>query len=258
MTSSSRSILAVLLLGLALGLCQGCISGPPHSAKERGERAFLQGNWRSAKKYFAEALRLEATDGRAWLGQARAQLLGRDAEGTLRSLSSLAKVDPDRFHGEARKTYLSGLEGAVRQRLGRRQSEAALQAVRALAELDPDRNGLSRLLGLSLMAEGDRLRLIGDRDRALLLFREANQAIPHSLDAWVAAAEILIERGDGKRAMQLLKAARKSHPTAGAIRMLTLQVLQMRSVWLGIDLGQASPKCASRWNVRAGRALSAA
>lgn len=225
---STRPILAGLMLGLALALVQGCASGPPPTPTELGELALAEGDWRSAETHFAEALRLDRTEGRAWLGQARAQLLGRDPEGSLRSLSSLAEVDPERFRSEAQEVYTDSLDAALRVRLERKQSEAALAAARALVKLEPKRNGLPRLLGLALIQEAERLRLLGDRKQALALYREACDVTPRDLDAWVAAAEILLETKKRKQAMELLEMARKSHPTAGAIRTLTLQALRMR------------------------------
>lgn len=229
---SSRPMLATsmlgLVLGVVLGLASGCASGPPPTPTDLGNRALAEGDWRTAKGHFAEALRLEATNGSAWLGQAQAQLAGRDAEATLRSLSSLAKVDPERFRVDAQGVYADGLEAAVGQRLDRNQSESALQAVRALVKLEPKRSGLSRLLGLSMVREADRLRLMGDREAALSLYREACRVTPLELDAWVGAAEILLEKRKRKQAVRLLEMARKSHPTAGAIRMLTLQAMRIR------------------------------
>ena len=226
---SSRPILAVLILGLVLGGGSGgCLGGPPATPTELGHRALAEGDWRNAKLHFAEALRLEESNARALLGQARAQLAGRDSEGALRSLSSLAKVDPEYFRIEAQAVYADALDAAVRQRLARGQSQAALVAVRALVKLTPRRNGLPRLLGLSLIREADRRRLIGDRKAALALYRETCQVTPLELDAWVAAAEILLESRKRKQAVHLLEMARKSHPTAGAIRTLTLQALRIR------------------------------
>ena len=148
---SIRPMLGLLALCLVLSWIPGCASGPPPTPTELGEEALAQGDWRSAKGHFGEALRLDDRDGRAWLGLARAQLAGRDPEATLRSLSKLAKVDPERFRGEAREFYADSLDAVVRERLERDQFEAALQAVRVLAKLEPNRRGLPRLLGLSLV-----------------------------------------------------------------------------------------------------------
>lgn len=227
MTSVHRS-LGTALIWLAMTLAFGCASGPPPTPVELGELALAEGDWRGAKTHFDAALALDAQSGRAWHGQARAALLGRDAEAALGSLSQLAKVDPERFRGEARETYGDALDGAVSARLARDQTEAALTAARALARLEPRRNGLPRLLGRSLMAEADRQRWEGDRKGALALYREACEITPQALEAWVGAAEILLETRKGKQAIRLLEQARKAHPTAGSIRTLTLQALRMR------------------------------
>jgi len=217
--------IAILLQAVLL---QGCASGPPPSPVELGETALESGDWRAAKTHFADALRIDSRSGRAWLGQARAQLAGRDPEGALRSLTSLSKVDRRLFSEAARSTYADALEAATEGRLARDQSEAALAAVRALSKLEPDRRGLNRLLGRSLIAEGDRLRWRGDPKSALALYSEACRVVPQTLGAWVGAAEILLEFKRGKEAMQLLEAARKTHPTAGQIRTLTIQALSLR------------------------------
>jgi tetratricopeptide (TPR) repeat protein len=224
----SKRFWTVLFLCSAMLFSHGCASAPPPSPVELGEAALATGDWRSAKTRFAEALRADPRSGRAWLGQSRAQLAGRDPEGSLRSLSSLSKVDRALFSGDARSTYMDALEGATHGRLEREQSEAALVAVRALVKLEPDRRGLDRLLGRTLVAEAERRRWLGDRERALSLYREACQVVPHTLEAWVGAAEMLLERKQGKEAMRLLEAARKTHPTAGQIRTLTIQALDFR------------------------------
>ena len=223
-----RSLLFSLAALLAVVLLQGCANGPPPTSVELGEAALSQGDWRVARTHFADALRTDARMGRAWLGQARAQLMSRDAEGSLRSLSSLSKVDRELFLGQARAPYGDALEGATRSRLNRKKSESALVAVRALSTLDPKRRGLSSLLGRALIDEASRRSWQGDRDRALALYREACTVVPGNLEAWVGAAEILLEMGQGREAIQLLALARKRHPTAGSIRTLTVQALSLR------------------------------
>jgi len=71
-------------------------------------------------------------------------------------------------------------------------------------------------------------RLEGESRPALSLYREACQVAPATLDAWLGAGEILIELNRGKEAIQLLEMARKTHPTAGQIRTLTIQALALR------------------------------
>jgi tetratricopeptide (TPR) repeat protein len=213
---------------LLVVLLQGCASGPPPTPIELGEAALAEGDWSSAKSHFADALRMDARVGRAWLGTARAQLMARDAEGALRSLGRLSKVDRNLFLSDARESYGDALDGAARLRLDRKKSESGLVAVRALSKLDPERRGLSSLLGRALIAEAGRRSWQGDRARALALYREACAVVPGKLDAWIGAAEILLELHRGKEAMQLLAMARKHHPTAGSIRTLTIQALSVR------------------------------
>ena len=219
--------LAALLVVLTVAVA-GCASGPPPTPTEQGWAALEAGDWRTAKTHFAEALRRDDRNARAWHGQAAAQLAGRDGEGALRSLGSLSKVDPARFSAEAQETYAGALERATAQRLDRKQTGPALAAARALAALDPDRRGLTRLLGRALMAEADHKRLRGRPDEALALYEEAAQRVPAELDAWVGAVEILLEKKKGKKAMRLLEAARRSHPTAGVIRTLARQAMRYR------------------------------
>lgn len=223
-----KNFAAVLFSCAVTLLVVGCASGPPPTTVEKGEAALASGDWRSAEAHFAEALRIDSSFGRAWYGQARAQLAGRNPEGTLRSLTSLSKVDRSLFVGTARSTYAEALEAATQQRLRLEQNEAALVAVRALASLEPDRRGLDRLLGRALVGEAARRRWRGDRKGALALYREACQVVPNTLDAWVGAAEILLEFRQGKDAVRLLESARKTHPTAGQIRTLTIQALDLR------------------------------
>ena len=227
-TTGARRWLVAALVAATLATLHGCASAPPPTATDLGWQALEQGDWRTAKTRFGEALRENARDGRAWHGLARAQLSGRDPESALRSLTSLSQVDVARFSGEARATYADALHAAVGARLDRKQTQAALQAARALAQLDPRRSGVSRLLGRSLVAEGDRLRLRGDRNAALPLFQEACRVTPGDLEAWVGAVEILLERKQGGQAIRMLESARKAHPTAGVIRSLTLQAMRFR------------------------------
>ncbi|HEB90303.1 MAG TPA: tetratricopeptide repeat protein [Deltaproteobacteria bacterium] len=222
-----RRFLLAFFVGSAL-LAAGCASGPPPTPVERGEAALAAGDWREARDHFAEALRLDGRSARAWLGRARAELAGRDPEAALRSLARLSKVDRDFFVGNARPTWGEALEAATVDRLARGKSREALASVRALARLEPGRRGLDPLLGRTLIAEADRLRWSGDRKAALALYREAVQVVPETLEAWVGAAEILLESRRGSEAMALLEAARKRHPTAGVIRALTLQAMAMR------------------------------
>ena len=225
---TSKRFRTAIFLCLATLFFHGCAGGPPPSPVEKGEAALASGDWRSAKTHFAEALREDPRFGRAWLGQARAQLAGRDPEGTLRSLSSLSRLDRALFAGDARLTYADALEGATRQRFHREQSEAALVAVRALAKLEPHRRSVGPLLGRALVEEAARRRWIGDRKVALTLYREACEVVPYTLDAWLGAAEILLEFKQGTEAIRLLELARKTHPTAGQIRTLTIQALGLR------------------------------
>jgi tetratricopeptide (TPR) repeat protein len=225
---TSKRIFALLLLALLLGLAAGCASGPPPSALERGEAALEQGDWRAAQTHFAQALRLDPQLARAWLGQARAQLAGRDPEAALSSLGRLSQVDPALFSGEAAVIYVEALEAATQVRLQRHQAQAALVSARTLVKLAPERRGSDRLLGQALLAEAERRRLLGENGPALALYREACAVAPHSLEAWVGAAELLLEAGKGKETVKLLEAARKLHPTAGSIRSLTLQALKVR------------------------------
>jgi len=217
-----------LSLLLALGLVPGCASGPPPTPTELGLAALEAGDWRLAKTHFAAALEANESNGVAWHGQARAQLAGRDPEAALASLGRLSKVEPTRFRDAALPTYQEALDRAARHRLDRDQSEAALQAVRALAKLEPARRGLPRLLGQTLLAEANRLRLRGRRDAAFALLKEACSVTPGTLEVWVGAAEILLEKRQGKKAIRLLEQARKQHPTAGSIRTLTLQAMRVR------------------------------
>jgi predicted Zn-dependent protease len=226
--SCHRRFLALALLALAFVALEGCATAPPPTDMELGEQALAHGDWREARNHFAIALKKNPREGRAWLGEARAHLAGRDPEAALRSLGSLAKVDAERFKLDGRPVYADALHGAAVRRLDQKQSQAALVAVRALAEWEPDRRGLNRLLGDTLIAEGTRLRLRGQREAAYALFREAALVVPQRLDGWLAAAEIMIESNRGKDAVRLLEAARKFHPTAGEIRMLSIQALSAR------------------------------
>ena len=227
MSPSWKLTACLLALSVVFGI-SGCATAPPLSSTDQGFAALEAGDWRSAKSHFALSLREDASDGRAWHGQSLAQLAGRDPEAALRSLSSLAKVDGARFDGEARGTYGDALESAARHRLRNEQFEAALAAARALGRVEPKRRGIKRLFGQALVGEASRRRFVGDKDTALTLFQQACHTAPGELEAWVGAAEILLEQKKGKQAMQLLEAARKRHPTAGAIRTLSLQALHER------------------------------
>ena len=69
---------------------------------------------------------------------------------------------------------------------------------------------------------------MGEAKPALALYREACEVTPGNLEAWVGAAEILLEKKKRKEAIRLLEAARANHPTAGAIRTLSLQAMRIR------------------------------
>jgi len=226
--SLHRRFIGIVLLALLLALFEGCASGPPPTDTELGEQALARGDWRQAKNHFSIALRKDPRAGRAWLGQSRAQIEGRDPEAALRSLSSLAKVDPERFSGEGRPVYAKALHEAAAARLAKGQSQAALVAARALAKLEPGRRGLDRVLGEAILAEAGRLRLRGNREAAFALYQEAAKVVPQRLEGWLGAAEILIESNRGKVAVRLLQAAREYHPTSGEIRMLSIQALSAR------------------------------
>jgi tetratricopeptide (TPR) repeat protein len=213
---------------ISLVLLSACANGPPATPTMLGEAALSQGDWQKAKTHFAEALRIDSNVGRAWLGQAHAQWLGRDPEGSLRSLSSLSKIDRKLLLSEARSLYADSLQGATEDRLRRKKSELALVSVRALSKLDPDRRGLASLLGRVLIGEAERWKWAGDGEKALSFYREACVVVPDSLESWVGAAEILLKMGDGREAIRLLAVARKRHPTAGSIRTLTIQALSLR------------------------------
>jgi tetratricopeptide (TPR) repeat protein len=222
-------LLALVLLVLSVALVDGCANGPPPTETELGEQALDRGDWRAARIHFAIALRIEPRDGRAWLGQARAQNAGREPEAALASLKSLTRADPALFQGaEGRATYADALHGAAVERLARKQPKQALAAARALAKLDPERRGLNRLLGDVALAEAGRLRLRGDRNGAFALYQEASRIVPQRLEGWLGAAEIMIEANQGKSAVRYLEAARQYHPTSGEIRMLSIQAISAR------------------------------
>jgi tetratricopeptide (TPR) repeat protein len=220
-----RHLAGLALLVLFVALVEGCASGPPPTPTELAEQALLRGDWRMAQRQFEVVLHTDPRNGRAWLGAARAHLVGHDPEQALSSLGMLARVDPLRFKGEARPTYADALEGVTKLRLARKQTPSALVAVRALAKLDPERRGLNRILGDVILAEADRLRLRGDRQAAFALFQEATRVVPQMLSGWIGAAEMLIESEQGKGAVRLLESARQYHPASGEIRMLTIQAL---------------------------------
>ena len=198
------SLLAGTLL-VAAFIIQACASGPPPSATDLGWSALEAGDWRGAETHFAKALALDARDGRAWHGRAKASLAGRDPEAALRSLGQLAKVDPARFKGAARDTYSETLAAAVRARLDRNQSEGALVAARTLSALEPTRPGLASLLGEALIGEADRKRLAGDQDAALALYGEVCRVRPGALQGWVGAVEILLEKKRASKRFGCLK-----------------------------------------------------
>ena len=226
--SLHRRFIGVVLLALLVALFEGCASGPPPTDIELGEQALARGDWRQARTHFSIALKKDPRAGRAWLGQARAQIDGRDPESALRSLSSLAKVDRERFSGEGRPVYANALHEATVARLSQGQSQAALVTARALAKLEPERRGLDRVLGEAILAEASRFRLRGNREAAFALYQEAAQVVPQRLEGWLGAAEILIESNRGRVAVRLLQAAREYHPTSGEIRMLSIQAVSAR------------------------------
>lgn len=225
---TSKRLLGLLGILISLAFLNGCANGPPVTPTMLGEAALSQGDWRKAKTHFAEALRIDPKAGRAWLGQAHAQWLGRDPEGSLRSLSSLSKINRKLFLSEARNVYVDSLEGATEGRLRRDHSKLALVSVRTLSKLDPNRRGLASLLGRVLISEAERWKWAGDSEKSLSFYREACVVVPDSLEGWVGAAEILLKKGNGREAMRLLAAARERHPTAGSIRTLTIQALSLR------------------------------
>lgn len=227
MPNQRRSLIVVALL-IANFALPACVNGPPPTDVELGELALARGDWRQAKIHFAIALNRDSRNGRAWLGQAKAEVAGRDPEAALRSIKSLAQVDPATFQSDSRATYADALHGAAAARLAQKQTPAALVAARALAKLDPERTGLVRLMGDTLLAEAGRLRLVGQPKAAFTLFREAAQIAPQRLDAWIGAAEIMIESNRGKDAVRLLEAGRRYHPTSREIRMLSIQAVSAR------------------------------
>lgn len=206
----------------------GCASGPPPTETELGEQALGRGEWHEARIHFAIALRTDPRDGRAWLGQAKAQIGERDPEAALESLGSLAEVDPVHFRELGRTAYADALEGAAVGRLNRKKTPQALEAARALKKLDPERAGLDRLLGNAILAEASRLRRRGQVRPAFALYQEATRVVPQRLEGWLGAAEIMIESNQGKGAVRFLEAARRYHPTSGEIRMLSIQAISSR------------------------------
>ena len=110
-----RAALGLLFVGVLL---QACASGPPPTATDLGEQALERGDWRSARNQFTIALRSDPRDGRAWLGQARAELAGRDPEAALGSLGNLARVDRARWldPDQGKPVYADALEAATRRR----------------------------------------------------------------------------------------------------------------------------------------------
>jgi len=213
---------------ILIGLLQACASGPPPTATELGEAALARGDWAQARIHFHGALADDPGQGRAWLGQAQAEVEGRDPEAALRSLSGLARVDRARFEQDAPEIYADTLEAVTRQRLARGQAEPAFAAAQALARADPERRGLGALLGRAIVAEADRHRLLGEREKALELFGEACTVAPELLEAWISTAELMIETGRGREAVRLLEQARRFHPSSGELQTLSVQALRAR------------------------------
>lgn len=217
------------VLGVACMLAMACTNPPPLSETQLGEWALdNDGDWRQAKIHFALALRAEPRSARALHGQARAHLAARDPEAALASLGKIVKYDPAYFKTKAGATYGNALEAVTVRRIAGKKTQAGLVSARALVKHDPNRTGVKRLLGQALLAEADHRRLRGDRKTAYVLFEEASRVAPQEIAGWIGAAEILIEYGKNKQAVQMLKAARRFHPTNGEIRTLSIQAISTR------------------------------
>lgn len=219
----TRGRIRVALLGLLLAACQ---SGPPPSWVEQGDAALAAGEAQRADAFYVRALEEGTPEAaRALHGRARAALVLRDPERALRIYRGLARTHRAYWQDAARADYAEALFAAGRQRLADGRAAEAVEALRAARRVDPARDALGRWLRKALCAHAEALAMHGRRDEALGLFREAFEADPGAIGAYVGAAEILIGTGRKQEALALLEVARRADPNDGRVRALTMEAM---------------------------------
>jgi thioredoxin-like negative regulator of GroEL len=217
------------LLSLVFLLTLGCASAEPAAPDlERAERALAFGEAEDAADAFRSALAVHPECREALLGLARSYVAGGDGESALVVFSELERVDAAYFRERAAADQQFALYQAARSRLWRGDPAGALQARGRLRALDPDHPGLRDLMPRVLIAEGGRLQVVGRREEAEALLREATGEGSSEADLVVALAERLIGMGSTDTAITVLSDALLDHPNDGRLLALMDRALEIR------------------------------
>ena len=223
---------AALVASLAVVSCSSRLPPEYVEAVERGEAALAVGDASAAQRAFASALAAVPRDLRALLGQAHALAEVGDDGGAFAAFEHLAREHPTFFAREARIPYCRILAAGASERLERGEPDRALRRVRRSQELACpilDSRGEIDLRVAVLMAQGDRLSARPeDRPLAIVLYREAATTDPGQVDAFAAAAALMIETGQTDDAIELLSEALRRHRHERQLVSLMVEALGIR------------------------------
>lgn len=212
------------LAGLAIALTLLGCSESPQERGERASKAFADHDYRAAQIDLAAAMAANPTDPALLELHARNALAMGDG---IAASASLAKLPEDRRPKDfallqAESALLRELPDEALAALGADKSPAA-QRIRALALLGKnDREGAASAFAAGVSAGPADVRLLSDYARFSLMNGNAKQAreladrakaaMPVSLDALLADAEVAIAQGHLAEALASYDAAAKAYP----------------------------------------------
>lgn len=232
--TTPKSVLSLLAIAASLAAC----SPDPESSFARGQEAFAQHDYRTARVALIAGLRERPEDGDMLAMLAQTQIALGDGEGAVVSLDRLSALGDDRpehaiLRGEAeilRGRYeeatnaVEGLDLAGADRI-RALSLLASGEIDAAAEAFATGEGRSTP-DARLLASYSRFELArGDKERAANLAAKALRADDTSIDAYLASALVSRSRSKLPAALRSYEKALGLHPANFEARLGKAQVL---------------------------------
>jgi tetratricopeptide (TPR) repeat protein len=230
---SAYGSLVLLTAASLLAGVSGCSSlresAPPRaplSLLDAGDMALANGEAKEAMRHFDQALEIEPESARALLGKARSLIALGKGESSLDYFTRYAAVETGPWPPHAMDDYCSALTLAALQAIDRDDPSRGLRLGRRLPRSECREPRQREIVMRSQLGLAEHERAVGQNDRALARYRvvlEQDSAVstktsgrraaravePGANDelqakAYKGAAELLLEAGDRRQALEIL------------------------------------------------------